>query len=782
MKDATRTHHNPFQTSNKILIKWIISGCFILIIPMACIIINYLYTKDLLEKKVNESNKATLNSTRYNIDSQLQSILNISHYIILNPAFSNSALNTTTQSDFLTKVESCQQYLKNYKQVNQNLDIMVYFPNREFILTPEMANSTYYTFNTILSRKSYLPEITYEEWTSLINTPKMNQFIIDPKLSYQYFGEDSIIFSVDSPFIYQEKNKFNVFTSIPCTFISDLVPDNNSTICILDSNGKIIKQFGSVLDVEPNDAPIINIKSDYDITNYKLNDETYVCSYAKSAVTKWYYAVCTPNSIYLKEAIKLRNVSLLTILLTMLFSFSSIIILQIRNYRPIGKLVDILPSELKKMNRNEFELIEKYYNSLNDENRKMKTTLESRANYAKEVFLLSKLKGRVFHLSESDVGEYLEWEQNNKAFAIASFYFDSYKDNRNVMHFDLIDFSIENVMNEMFGTSYSFEKVIDEIFLVYIFSFDDTNEASTVWNQDCMEKFKQVYEFFRDQFKINLSITVGNVFENFETASDNYNEILDAFEYRYVVEQYGVLSTQSLESIDFSLAERLQYYRKELNICLTKKKLDRAKELVEKLFQELHDTGDPFSMVKYYILSIMSELLVTFRNTIDGNMINNIMVTGKSPSKSLETHLQQLSASSTLEQIYNEFMKVLKLLCGEWDPPAESTSTKSVDDNFIVKIRTYVEEHYKNPDMNISSISDAIGLSPKYLSRLFKDATSEGLLAYINLVRITHAKKLLHETNDTIDEIAEKTGFTNARSFRRNFLKIVGMNPTDFRK
>lgn len=782
MENITSTKDKQNQKSNKMLKKWIISSCFISLIPIISIIINFFYTKDLLTQKLNESNKAALNSLRYSIDNQLQAMLDISQYIILSPAFSNSTLNTLEEADNFNAIP-CQQYLKHYKQVNQDLDIMIYFPNRDFIITPEMANRTDYTFNTIMSQSKLVSSISYEEWTTRLKNPVKNQFIIDSKYSYNHYDVDSLVYSVESPLIYDDINQFIVFTSIPCTFINELIQENqNSTICIFDIQGNIIKQFGSVLKIEQTNQPFITIGSDYAITNFKLENESYICSYAQSTISKWYYAVCTPTSIYLKEAINLRNISLFTIILTMLVSISLIILLQIRNYRPIGVLVKTVPPELKKMNGNEFELLEKYYNSINDQNRKMKTTLKLGASYAKEVFLLSKLKGRGFHLSDPDVGEYLEWEPNNKAFAIASFYLNSNNYPMDVMRFDLINFSIENVMNEMFGTSYSFEKVIDEIFLVYIFSFDDSNEASNVWNDVCMEKFKQVYAFFRDQFKINLSITVGNVFENFETASDNYNEILDAFEYRYVVEQYGVLSTQSLESIDFSLTERLQYYRKELNICLTKKKLDSAKELVEKLFQELHDTGDSFSMVKYYILSIMSELLLTFRNTIDGNMINNIMVTGKSPSKNLETHLQQLSASSTIEQIYNEFMKVLKLLCGEWDPPVKSTSTKSVDDNFIVKIRTYVEEHYKNPDMNISSISDSIGLSPKYLSRLFKDATSEGLLAYINLVRITHAKKLLQETNDTIDEIAEKTGFTNARSFRRNFLKIVGMNPTDFRK
>lgn len=159
------------------------------------------------------------------------------------------------------------------------------------------------------------------------------------------------------------------------------------------------------------------------------------------------------------------------------------------------------------------------------------------------------------------------------------------------------------------------------------------------------------------------------------------------------------------------------------------------------------------------------------------NIINDYVFSLK-----LDTHLKQLSNSSNIPKAFNEFRNILMFLCGEPEPSIEENVNIEEDDGFIQKIKTYVKENYNDPNMNISGISDAIGLSPKYLSKLFKDATKEGLLVYINMVRIKHAEVLLQETNLTVDEIAEKTGFTNSRSFRRNFYKIVGMNPTDYRK
>jgi AraC-like DNA-binding protein len=773
-----------FHTSNKVLVKWILSGCFILLLPMACIIANFFYTKELLTKKIDEANRVTLAGLRNSIDIQLQSILDVSQNIIMSTTFSNRVLNARNENDFLSRMRDCQQYLKNYKQLNRNIDIFIYFPNRDFIVTPETANNSFFLYNSIATTTKTSRNVTYDTWKELLKEPVINHYFIDSQYSYSNYGKDSILFSISSPFIYQAKNQFNVFTSVPCTFLNELLKDNEgSTIRLLSKDGEVLTSYGKDLNVSdiPDDG-FIPSDTNSGYTLVRINGADYVCSYEKSAVTDWYYAIYTPNSLFLKETIHLRNASILTILVTMLLGISSIIYLQIRNYRPIGKLVNIVPSDLKKADHNEFELIERYYNTLFEENRTMKTKIQSQKNYAKEVFLLSRLKGRRFHLSDSDVSEYLEWEQDNKLFSFASFHLNQNDKEISAMHFDLLEFSVDNVMNEIFGGTYTFEKVTDEIFFVYIFTFENNEDSILSWESDCISKFQQVYEFFRDKFQMNLSITVGNLFENFENASDYYNEILDAFEYRYVVEQYGVIFTQTLETMDFSFAERLQNHRKDLIISLTKKDMNKTTAHMQQLFEELDSTNEPFLILKYYILSITSELLLTFKNT--GNYYSYVEdgSSQKTPSGHLETHLQHLAHSTSMNQAYKEFTLVLKLLCAELDDTTATENTITEDYGFIAKIKAYVETHYSDPNMNISSISEAIGLNPKYMSRLFKDATSEGLLVYINLIRITHAKKLLQETTSTIDEIAEKTGFTNSRSFRRNFLKLVGMNPTDFRK
>ena len=93
-----------------------------------------------------------------------------------------------------------------------------------------------------------------------------------------------------------------------------------------------------------------------------------------------------------------------------------------------------------------------------------------------------------------------------------------------------------------------------------------------------------------------------------------------------------------------------------------------------------------------------------------------------------------------------------------------------------------MEANYHNCDINISVIADEFGITPRYMSKLFKEQTGDNLLNFINDERIGYAKLLLQTTQKTIEDIATMAGFTNVRTFRRNFQKVTGMSPASFRQ
>ena len=92
-----------------------------------------------------------------------------------------------------------------------------------------------------------------------------------------------------------------------------------------------------------------------------------------------------------------------------------------------------------------------------------------------------------------------------------------------------------------------------------------------------------------------------------------------------------------------------------------------------------------------------------------------------------------------------------------------------------------VEENYADQNLCINFIAEKIGNHPNYISKMFKEQTGVGVGEYINRFRIDKAKELLVQGKLTPKEIAEKTGYSNVRTFYRAFKKITGDTPGNYK-
>lgn len=103
------------------------------------------------------------------------------------------------------------------------------------------------------------------------------------------------------------------------------------------------------------------------------------------------------------------------------------------------------------------------------------------------------------------------------------------------------------------------------------------------------------------------------------------------------------------------------------------------------------------------------------------------------------------------------------------------------DEDFIFRVRTYIYSNLSDPDLNRSSIAEYLHMSPDYLSYVFHQKFSQTLSAYITSMRIDKAKELLERTNWGMDIIAEKTGFSSSSYLHKQFKKITGITPQQYR-
>ncbi len=91
----------------------------------------------------------------------------------------------------------------------------------------------------------------------------------------------------------------------------------------------------------------------------------------------------------------------------------------------------------------------------------------------------------------------------------------------------------------------------------------------------------------------------------------------------------------------------------------------------------------------------------------------------------------------------------------------------------------FISAHFTE-EITINDISDAAGVSPQYLCRIFRRRTELRPFQYIALRRIQYAKQLLGRGGMTIAEISRKCGYNDVSYFCKLFKRQEGVSPKKF--
>ena len=83
--------------------------------------------------------------------------------------------------------------------------------------------------------------------------------------------------------------------------------------------------------------------------------------------------------------------------------------------------------------------------------------------------------------------------------------------------------------------------------------------------------------------------------------------------------------------------------------------------------------------------------------------------------------------------------------------------------------------------LRLSEAARIVNLSEGAFSRFFRLHTGKTFPEFVNELRIGRACTLLLEDNLNITEVAFECGFTNLSNFNRQFLRLKGFSPREFR-
>lgn len=111
----------------------------------------------------------------------------------------------------------------------------------------------------------------------------------------------------------------------------------------------------------------------------------------------------------------------------------------------------------------------------------------------------------------------------------------------------------------------------------------------------------------------------------------------------------------------------------------------------------------------------------------------------------------------------------------------QNNEPKSIEYTFITKIQSYIEAHFQDPELSVTTISDVLNLNHSQLYRKLKAITGKTLSQFIRSVRLQKSIHLIQTTDLTIAEIAYEVGYNDPNYFTRSFKKEFGKVPGNLR-
>ena len=145
--------------------------------------------------------------------------------------------------------------------------------------------------------------------------------------------------------------------------------------------------------------------------------------------------------------------------------------------------------------------------------------------------------------------------------------------------------------------------------------------------------------------------------------------------------------------------------------------------------------------------------------------------------KELEKRAEELSEQNALLQKQNEMIASHNTLL--------SSSLTNKESDFSSKLLLAIQKLYKDPDLDVQTLADAMGMSRSQLNDKIQGVLGQSIAQFIRTYRLNVAKEMIcNGTNKdmNISEIAYEVGFNDPKYFTRCFTKEFNTAPSDLQK
>lgn len=762
----------PFGQTRSVLYSWVLSYLLLALVTLILTGFVYIIARNTIEAEINNSNRLMLENIRNNIDSSLVEANELSMEIL--SAAEIQVLGNLQKRDkaFYYKLYKATQRLNNYKTFQNSLrNYYIYIDHIDRIITPGSANFTRNYYNEYIQKTG----LSYDDWLNII--------------SGRYHGEH-----ITLPFYYPQSGKQNDFafvrsmtTSHAGSKASNIViimdldgmiqyVSGDRTLLVLDGNRNVLAQSDPSAAFDPSELP--RMEGDHGLFSVRDANGGIVVSYIASRQSDWKYLTVTPDAVYWERAAFIRNIIVVgTILCLMSMGLLAFYFVR-RNYNVLREITSFIRSNLHTevaRGGDEYSYIRGALSRSIEQKEAFENRLDRQNTALRSSLFTFLLEGRELPAPIDEMLTACEVDFSYPYYGVIAIYIE------NVNHelwtggtdaeidvYPMAKLAVMNILEDVIGRKHNVYTVeMRDLMLCIVNTPMEWDEFRHTLDADLTD----VRDFVTQRLDIDLTLAVSQLHDFMEGRGIHraYDEAQSALAYARALERgrtvyYGDMDDggQGLGFYPFETERRLINYIRvgDRSAAETALKTIFNLELMHPKLQK-----DSF---RFVIMALAANLL---REACANEERFDYAVQAHAPLfKKLMDSPNPLLMQQPLAALIDAIIDENAVAQNQNEPVLSG------------KIQEHIRRNYTDFSLSIGSVADSIGKSPYYISKMFKAQTGFGILDYINRVRVDAARELLLSGEWTQEQIAERAGFTNVRTFQRAFKKIEGVPPGKLRQ
>lgn len=652
------------------------------------------------------------------------------------------------------------------------------------------------TNNGVYSFKEFYDQ----SWASLLSQTKDKNTILPARKIQQ--GPDSkkdqyvITYITYFPLFSTEKNGavvVNINVNALMNSLNMVKKDPNSMIFVINSEEKILvadkpeyitRNFADMAGEQYHHANNGRFFTD------QFKNQKMLFSYTASNKMNWKFVELTPMESVKNNVAFIKNTVIVLLVVMTVLLLAAVYLITNKIYNPVVYLMDLVKGvSLSTSNqqhqdaaKNEMDMLTMHLNSISssiEEEKNQNRLLKSQVGQTRNVLEKNLFDNLI--LSSGEETDWiiqrlkaLEWPENSYIVLLISLDdYASFQKRWNKNDQCLWKYSMLNVGEELINSTHRgiiFEDSLNQ--WIAIVNLPEVGEQNAYKQaKELSEGIRQAVHTYIKAFTVTIGI--GSYCHDVSLLSQSYENALKAIQYKWLKGKDRTLSYDELKQPKGEAYFNLEAEKNILNELFYKNDLKSVEmqfdSFIKKLQGKNHYTYD------YVYQGVLQILIATIRRLHEKGIELKDVFTSLSNAEDYDllSDFRQQETLSDVEVWMKERFKMISDYLWE--------QRKGANTDNVTSILEYLQDNYYQ-DISLSVVAEKFGYSEQYLSKLFKKAMGENFLEYLAKIRVDRAKKLMLESEKSINEISQLVGYSNVQTFIRVFKKLENITPGQFKE